>query len=107
MAAMDVLALNPKSGGPVWGAATKRLDKGLLAVRRSAGWRVLGGEEEVLGFGGGLEIRVSGRRAGTASSLRFRSLVVRATGKKKNHDNSSSSSKGLFFCFLWGSAPRI
>ncbi|XP_038990185.1 uncharacterized protein LOC103706109 isoform X2 [Phoenix dactylifera] len=88
---MDVLALNPKSGGPVWGAATKRLDKGLLAVRRSAGWRVLGRDEEVIGFGGGLEIRVSARRAGRASSLRYRSLVVKATGKKKNHDNSSSS----------------
>lgn len=88
---MDVLALNPKGGGPVWGAATKRLDKGLLAVRRSAGWRVLGGEEDVLGFCGGLEIRVSSRRVGRTSSFRYRSLVVRATGKKKSHDNSSSS----------------
>lgn len=43
---MDVLALNPKSGGLVWWAATKRLEKGLLAVRQISEWRLLGGEEE-------------------------------------------------------------
>ncbi|XP_010927859.1 uncharacterized protein [Elaeis guineensis] len=88
---MDAFALNPTSGGLVLGAATKRLEKRLLAVRQNAGWRLLGGEEEAPVFGGGFEMRVSARGAVRLSSLGNRSFVVRASGKKKDHDNPSSS----------------
>ncbi|KAG1363649.1 hypothetical protein COCNU_11G004760 [Cocos nucifera] len=88
---MDVLALNPKSGGLFWGAVTKRLEKGLVAMRQSAGWRLLGGKEETPVFGRGFEIRVSVRGAVRLSSLGNRSFVVRASGKKKDDDNPFSS----------------
>ena len=70
---MDVWALNLKSGGLLLGAR---------AVRALE-------DEGSVGFGFGSR-RASDLRVRRAS-VRYRSLVVSAAGKKKNHDNPSSS----------------
>ncbi|XP_073000049.1 uncharacterized protein [Typha latifolia] len=81
---MDVWALNLKSGGFVLGSPRK-YDISLPAARTTSWWSVAGG----------VRVPMVGRRRMRGTG-RERSLVVvvSATGKKKNHDNPSSSGNG-------------
>lgn len=103
--AMDVWVLNLHSGGglSVFGATTRKHEKrGLLVALRptAAGWMVVGGQEVPAG---GIEASFRGP---CPSASKFRSVVVRAGGKKNNHGDSSSAGKGLrfslrFYYLLW------
>nr|XP_009385120.1 PREDICTED: uncharacterized protein LOC103972490 isoform X1 [Musa acuminata subsp. malaccensis] len=88
---MDVWALNLKTAGGLFvlGATRKHDRGGLMALRwAAAGWRVVGGDDSL---SGGIEVRVRLRRSSSSASG-IRSVVVRASGKKKNdHGNHSSS----------------
>ncbi|KAK8947000.1 hypothetical protein KSP39_PZI006988 [Platanthera zijinensis] len=77
---MDVLALNTKAGGLAWWAG-KGQEMGLMATRQRSQWRSFGirvGNGRLTGI---LEVRVSGRRG---------TVIVKASGKRKNPENSSS-----------------
>lgn len=97
---MDVWALNLKTAGGLFvlGATRKHDRGGLMALRwAAAGWRVVGGDDSL---SGGIEVSVRMRRSSSSASG-IRSVVVRASGKKKNdHGNHSSSGKSLCFSLV-------
>ncbi|CAL9096030.1 unnamed protein product [Musa textilis] len=90
---MDAWAPNLKSGGglSVFGVTRKHAKVGLVAPSwATAGWRVVCSEEAPAGV---IDVRVSLRRRSSLASG-YRSVVVKASGKKKNDRGDLSSSAG-------------
>ncbi|THU67697.1 hypothetical protein C4D60_Mb05t27450 [Musa balbisiana] len=88
---MDAWAPNLKSGGglSVFGVTRKHAKVGLVAPWwATAGWRVVCSEEAPAGV---IDARVSLRRRSSLASG-YRSVVVKASGKKKNDRGDLSSS---------------
>ncbi|RRT35030.1 hypothetical protein B296_00055409 [Ensete ventricosum] len=98
---MDAWAPNLKSGGglSVFGATRKHSKVGLLAPWwATAGWRVVCSEGAL---SGAIDVRVSLRRQSSLASG-YRSVVVKASGKKKNgRGDLSSSGKSLRFSLVF------
>lgn len=88
---MDVWALNPKAGSLPW-RARKEQERGLMMISQRLQWKYFGIENGNALHRGLWQVRVSGRRG-------FGSLMVRATGQKKNPENPSSSGE-FFYLFI-------
>lgn len=93
---MDMWALNVKGGGGVSVFRAMRIHEtmGLVALRLASPCRTVGSGERISPIG--IEVSVSARRR-PRPETGYRSVVVRAGGKKDSHGNYS----GLppFSCF--------